>query len=61
MSKKKSLESFVKELQKDILKFSEAYKKKHAENPEHYPLELPGDNAGLWTEFFIEFHTNGTV
>ena len=58
---KRSLDSFVKNTQADIVKFAKAYRKKHAENPEHYPLELPADNSGLWLEFFIEFCTNGVV
>ena len=59
--KKSSLDSFVKEIQSNIVAFSEAYHKKHIENPEHYPLELPADNSGLWLEFFIEFCDNGEV
>lgn len=58
---KSSLDSFVKEVQTDIVKFEKAYREKHAENPEHYPLELPADNSGLWFEFFIEFCTNDII
>jgi len=57
--KKQSLDQFVKEIQRDILEFSKDYKKKHEENPEHYPLELTEDNSGLWFEFFIDFCQNG--
>jgi hypothetical protein len=56
-----SLDTFVKETQKDILKFQAAYMKKHKQNPEHYPLELFKDNSGLWFEFFMEYCQNGTV
>lgn len=59
--KTQSLDKFVKETQKDILRFAEAYRKKHEENPEHYPLELSVDNLGLWFEFFMEFSQNGEV
>lgn len=58
---KATLDNFVKDTQADILKFAEEYRKKHTENPEHYPLELPKNNSGLWLEFFIEFCTNRTV
>jgi len=59
--KKNSLAKFVKEISVDIDKFEKAYQKKHEENPEHYPLELPADNVGLWLEFFVDYHTHGTV
>lgn len=59
--KKASLDNFVKEIQDDIIKFAEDYSKKHIENPENYPLELPKDNAGLWLEFFIEYHADRTI
>jgi hypothetical protein len=41
--------------------FRLAYRAKHYENPEHYPLELPKENSGLWYEFFITFLMDGTV
>jgi hypothetical protein len=59
--KKNSLDSFVKEIQRDIVKFKEAYKKKHEETPDHYPLELSEDNSGLWFEFFMEYCQTGKV
>lgn len=58
---KNSLDNFVKETQKEILEFQKAYKKKHEENPEHYPLILSKDNSGLWFEFFMEYCQNKTV
>ena len=51
----KSLSKFVEEIQRDIKAFEEDYLKHHKENPEHYPLEIPVDNDGLWFEFFIDF------
>jgi len=53
--KTESLEAFVKDTQESILKFAEDYKKSHKKDPEHYPLELPEGNSGLWFEFFIDF------
>lgn len=62
--KKKStyhLDSFVKETQSNITKFAEGYRKKHAENPEYYPLELPQENSGLWLEFFLNYCTGESL
>ena len=56
-----SLDNFVKETQANITEFAAEYRKKHKENPEHYPLELDESNSGLWLEFFVEFYTNGVV
>lgn len=51
----KSLSEFVEEIQRDIKEFQKDYLKHHNENPEHYPLEIPSNNEGLWFEFFIDF------
>lgn len=62
--KKKStyhLDSFVKEIQDDIVKFAEEYRKKHAKDPENYPLEFNENNSGLWLEFFLMFCNEGEV
>ena len=61
MKKPVTIEQFTNEVRKNIDKFEKAYKEKHENNPENYPLELKHDNSGLWLEFFIEFYTNGTV
>jgi len=42
-----SLDQFADEVRRDIEAFVADYRKKHEENPEHYPLELPDNNAGL--------------
>ncbi|SER81998.1 hypothetical protein SAMN04244573_04388 [Azotobacter beijerinckii] len=54
-----SLDQFADEVRRDIEAFVADYRKKHEENPEHYPLELPDNNAGLWSEFFMDFHIRG--
>lgn len=54
-----SLDDFMSELRKNADGFEDAYRKKVAENPDHYPLSLPDDNAGLWLEFFIGFVQTG--
>jgi len=54
-----SLEQFVAEVQADIEGFAAEYRAQHAANPEHYPLELSADNAGLWIEFFVDYMTRG--
>jgi hypothetical protein len=53
-----SLEQFVAELKANVDEFSIDYLKGNAANPEHYPLELGGDNAGLWFELFIDYVTS---
>lgn len=52
---------FAAEMQKNIVEFEAAYAAKALKNPEHYPLELPDDNAGLWFEFFTDFCRTGNV
>ncbi|HCL4132339.1 TPA: hypothetical protein N2C61_003446 [Pseudomonas aeruginosa] len=54
-----SLDQFVAEVQADIEGFAAEYRKQHEANPEHYPLVLGDDNAGLWIEFFVDFMTRG--
>lgn len=56
-----SLDTFVGEMRGDIEKFAAAYKTKHDENPDHYPLVLGLNNAGLWFEFFMTFCQTGEV
>lgn len=51
------LDQFVAEVKSDIEAFAAEYRAGHAENPEHYPLELDDDNAGVWFEQFIDFMT----
>lgn len=57
----KHLCDFAAEMRQSIAEFEAAYATKAIENPEHYPLELPDDNAGLWFEFFTEFCLTGNV
>lgn len=52
-----SLDQFIAEVTADIQAFEAEYRKEHAANPEHYPLEMSDDNAGVWAEFFIDFMT----
>lgn len=61
MAKKISIETAAEEFKQSIDRFVEAYKAKNASTPEEYPLELPITNSGLWTEFIVDFHNNGTV
>lgn len=50
-----SLDQFVESIKTDIERFADDYRKKHRENPEHYPLVMPANNSGLWLEFFTDF------
>lgn len=56
-----TLDQVCNELQVSLEDFQLAYRRKHMENPEHYPLELPENNAGLWYEFFITFALEGNL
>lgn len=56
-----SIDVAAAEFKASIDKFVAEYKKKNEETPEMYPLSLPMSNAGLWTEFMLDFHNNGTV
>jgi|WetSurMetagenome_2_1015567.scaffolds.fasta_scaffold465374_2 hypothetical protein len=53
--KMQSLTQFVGEIEKDIKAFEASYKANHEKDPEHYPLELPESDSGLWFEFFMDF------
>ncbi len=55
----KSLDSFIADLRSNTDQFEAAYRKKAAENPERYPLEIGEGNEGLWLEFFLTFIETG--
>jgi hypothetical protein len=56
-----TLDQFVAEVKRDIEAFAADYRASHAANPEHFPLELGDDNAGVWLEFFMDFMTRDTT
>lgn len=56
---KQTLEDFTTEAMRDVQAFHAAYMKHHIANPEHYPLSMPEENAGLWLEFLVQFMTTG--
>lgn len=44
------------EIQRETLDaFCADWLKNHEENPEHYPMEMPEGNEGLWFEMFNDF------
>lgn len=47
-----TLDQFSQEIKERLAEFEAVYRKKADENPEHYPLSLDDNNAGLWFEFF---------
>lgn len=49
-----SLDDFVAEVKAEIESFAAEYRAQHAKNPEQYPLVIDADNAGVWTEFFVD-------
>lgn len=56
-----ALNEFVDELADTVVRFKAAYLAKHAQNPDHYPLEIGANNAGAWYENFMFFYTDGSV
>lgn len=56
MAKKgQTLDGFLAELRGDIAAFEAWWRKKHAEEPEHFDMEYPEDDVGLWFEQFLYF------
>lgn len=50
-----SLLTFAEEEAKRLKQFVAWYQIMASKEPEKYPLELSGDNIGLWHEMFAEF------
>lgn len=48
-----SLHDAIEELHQSTEKFREEWLEGHKNKPEHYPLSMPSDNVGLFTEQFI--------
>ena len=42
------LDQFAADMADRVKTFAEKYRKRHKENPEHYPIVFPDDNAGVW-------------
>jgi hypothetical protein len=55
-SKAVTLDEFCDEMVKEIERFRATWRKEHAKNPKHWPLEFAGDNAGAWFEQFDAFY-----
>jgi len=52
------LEDFMKEVRKSVESFEKDWLANHRENPEHYPLEISEENAGVWYEFLMDHLMN---
>jgi hypothetical protein len=50
-----NLQDAVLEEVEKIMAFKTWYSKMNIKNPEHFPLELPEDNRGVWFEMMAEF------
>ena len=50
-----TLDEFSESTYRKILNFEAYYRYQNKINPVQYPLDIPDDNAGLWTEFFNDF------
>jgi len=61
MSTTGSIEQAADDFKRSIDRFVEAYKIKNRSRPDEYPLELPEENLGLWTEFMLGYFNDGTV
>lgn len=56
-----SLDAFLAQHGTTVVGFEAAYRAKHAENPEHYPLVLSASNSGLWLEFLLTYIELGDI
>jgi hypothetical protein len=50
-----TLDQFIKEERDLLVLFEIFWRKQHEANPEHYPLNMAKENAGLWYEMFHTF------
>jgi hypothetical protein len=50
-----TLESFVQQELERVKSFKVWYEGQNKINPEHYPLTIPEDNAGVWDEMLADF------
>lgn len=50
-----SLEDFLIEAREELVKFEKTWRENNAKNSEHFPMELPDGNEGLWWEFLRDF------
>jgi len=48
-----TLDEFEQEVLRALAIFKAEYLEHNAANPEHYPLELPENQNGLWWEFLL--------
>lgn len=55
------LDQFAADMADRVKTFAEKYRKRHKENPEHYPIVFPDDNAGVWYEMFMIYCETGDV
>ncbi len=56
-----SIFSFAEYISEEIGRFEKKYIAKHNADPEHYPLDIPDNNSGLWLEFFVDFLDSNEV
>ena len=49
-----TLDQFIEEVENSVQEFAREYRENNKVNPEHYPLELPDENSGLWWEFLMD-------
>lgn len=54
-----TLEDFVEEAKRTLTDFEAYWRKKHAEDPVAWPLQMEPGNEGLWWEFLSTFDNGG--
>lgn len=47
------IETFIKELKKDVKDFEAYWMKMHKKDPENWPLSFDEDDSGQWEEQFL--------
>lgn len=53
-----NLEKVVKDEIEKITKFKKWYILMNKKNPEHYPLNIPEENSGVWFDMIDDFDPN---
>jgi len=51
----RSLDEFLNEARHSLDMFEDMWRRKHSDNPEHFPMEMVEGNEGLWWEMFLGF------
>lgn len=50
-----TLDDFVREEKEKMSRFVHYWISNHQKDPELFPLEIPDDNSGVWTDMYNSF------